>query len=253
MNHTERAPRLIPWAQLKRSLGLLAALAAGMVALVAVGPRLPLGPGMTRVSHWATWLADGGPPTAVMSIVRLAGLLVGLYLLAVTALDLVATITRSPILTSLTRHVTLPFARRLIAGVTGAGLAASLSIGIVTPTLATAAPRSLTSTTVVPVGNLAPPNHTMRRADQAAPPSPAPAGDTATIPVRTWTIAPGDHLWKVSSHTLEAAWGRRPHDDETLRYLKRLIDANRYVLVVADDPDLVFPGQIFLLPDVPAP
>jgi len=36
------------------------------------------------------------------------------------------------------------------------------------------------------------------------------------------------------------------------RYLDRLIDANGAVLVVPGDCDLVFPGQVFALPPVPA-
>jgi len=255
MSHFERAPTLIPWVPLTRVLGLLATLSAGMLALVAVGPRLPLGSGMASASHWGTWLVEAGPSTALMTIVRLVGLLVGAYLLAVTSLDLVATTTRSPFLASLTRHVTLPFARRLITGVTGAGLAASLSIGIVIPTSATAVPQPSTSTsTAAPIGGLPPPNRTMRRPDQAvaANPPPAAVSPLGSTPGRTWTIAPGDHLWKVSSHTLQTAWGRPPHDDETLRYLHVLIDANRHVLVVPNDADLVFAGQVFALPEVPA-
>jgi len=68
----------------------------------------------------------------------------------------------------------------------------------------------------------------------------------------TWTIVAGDHLWHVASATLTERWGRPPSNPEIARYLGLLIDANRQVLVVRDNPDLVFPGQVFTLPAVPA-
>jgi hypothetical protein len=113
-------------------------------------------------------------------------------------------------------------------------------------------------------------------ATNATPPdpssSPAPPGD-ASVPTEgtgtdptvaaapasspaaragTWTIAPGDHLWHVATATLVSRWERPPSNLEIATYVHRLIEANRDVLVVRDNPDLVFPGQIFALPEVPA-
>jgi len=79
--------------------------------------------------------------------------------------------------------------------------------------------------------------------------SPASPGAGAGPPTATWTIAPGDHLWHVAAATLTAAKGRSPTVAETARYLRLLIDRNRPVLIVADDPDLVRPGQVFVLPE----
>jgi nucleoid-associated protein YgaU len=44
-------------------------------------------------------------------------------------------------------------------------------------------------------------------------------------------------------------------DDERVvaRYWRSLVDANRDRLVVAGDPDLIFPGQQLVLPPVPQP
>ena len=67
------------------------------------------------------------------------------------------------------------------------------------------------------------------------------------------TIVAGDHLWAVAEQTLATQWGRAPEPDEIATYLHRLIEANRPVLAVPGEPDLVFPGQVFALPDVPAP
>ena len=64
----------------------------------------------------------------------------------------------------------------------------------------------------------------------------------------SWTIASGDHLWRVAGMTLWARAGQPPTDAQTATYLQRLIQHNRSVLAVPDDPDLVFPGQVFELP-----
>ncbi len=85
-----------------------------------------------------------------------------------------------------------------------------------------------------------------------APSAPAPPVAEEAEPVETgqgtWTIAPGQHLWLVASRTLAAA-GRPTDDGSVVRYLARIVDANRDRLAVPDDPDLVFAGQDFVLPE----
>ncbi len=83
------------------------------------------------------------------------------------------------------------------------------------------------------------------------PGSPAPPVATPTAPSGTWTIRPGDHLWRVASTTLAGQWQAAASDAQVLDYLHELIAANRDRLVVPTDPDLVFPGQVFVLPPVP--
>jgi hypothetical protein len=82
------------------------------------------------------------------------------------------------------------------------------------------------------------------RADGVA--SPGPAGDGR------WVIGRGDHLWGVARRTLAAAWSRPPTDGEVARYLDDLVAANAAELVVPGDADLVFAGQVFVLPPTPA-
>lgn len=62
----------------------------------------------------------------------------------------------------------------------------------------------------------------------------------------TWTVGPGDHLWRIAEETLGAAQGRPPADAEVARYWQRLILENPDVT----DPDLVLPGQVIALPAV---
>ena len=102
-------------------------------------------------------------------------------------------------------------------------------------------------------------NADVRTSDQRAP---APASDArpgstdavapADVPGSgSWTIEAGDHLWHVAESTVTRVLGRPAPAATTLAYLDLLIDSNRARLVVADNADLVFPGQIFTLPSVP--
>lgn len=85
--------------------------------------------------------------------------------------------------------------------------------------------------------------------------APGPSGEAGTTaseppPEGTWRIEAGDHLWRVAEQTLRAHAGTPPNDDAVAAYLARLVEANRDQLVVPDNPDLVFAGQVFLLPPV---
>jgi nucleoid-associated protein YgaU len=58
-------------------------------------------------------------------------------------------------------------------------------------------------------------------------------------------------LWSIAAKTLAGAWGRTPSDDEVDRYWTALVAANRSRLANSEDPDLIFPGQVFQLPPIP--
>jgi len=88
----------------------------------------------------------------------------------------------------------------------------------------------------------------LRPADTGPTPAPGPA---RVSEADTWTIAPGDHVWRVAERTLAGAWERPPTDAETSTYLGALIEANHDRLVVPGHPDLVYAGQVFALPTPP--
>ena len=71
-------------------------------------------------------------------------------------------------------------------------------------------------------------------------PEPAPA---------TYTVTPGDTFWSIADQTLRAA-GLDPDDEAIVPYWRSLIEANRDRLRARDEPDLIFPGQVFVLPPV---
>lgn len=105
-------------------------------------------------------------------------------------------------------------------------------------------------------GEATPPGTTETRPDRDVPrPEPPGAGSEAGDPGTAdghHTVVTGDHLWGIAERTLAAAWLAPPQPHEVATYLQGLIAANRSVLAVADDPDLIFPGQVFVLPAVPA-
>jgi len=65
------------------------------------------------------------------------------------------------------------------------------------------------------------------------------------------TVAPGDTFWSIAEDTLTNAWDRTPTTAETRRFLQQLVDTNRDRLLPPHDPNLIHPGQVFLLPLIP--
>jgi hypothetical protein len=236
----------------RRSVTIILAVTLGLAALRSIGPSLPIGPAGADVGRWLAWLTAVGAPTAVIALLRAITLAVGTYLVVVIVLDLMAHATGLTWLATLVRGVTLPGLRRLLTGAAGAGLAVSLGLGTLSP-LAASAETPRPPPTMRELDPDQPPVETPTTTTTTTPaPMPGPVKDPAQDPpIATWTIAPGDHLWRVAQRTLNRSWGRRPSDAQTLRYLTALIEQNRAVLVVPDDPDLVFAGQVFALPPIP--
>ena len=80
------------------------------------------------------------------------------------------------------------------------------------------------------------------------PPAPIveqPARAEAVVE-ETWTVEPGDHLWSIAAETVEDRGGDGSGSSITAYWL-RLIERNRDV--VGDNPDLIHPGQVIILPD----
>ena len=82
---------------------------------------------------------------------------------------------------------------------------------------------------------------------RALDPAPGPAAP------RTWTVAPGQHLWSISSAVLADALGRPPSDPEVVPYWRRVIEANRTRLADPANADLLFPGQVLVVPPLEQP
>jgi LysM domain len=99
----------------------------------------------------------------------------------------------------------------------------------------------------------------------ASPPSvepPAPTTSPADAPVSTpepqaharptgdtdYVVEAGDHFWRIAERTLAASTGQEPGDAEVDAYWRRLVEANASRLSDPANPDLLFAGQVLVLP-----
>lgn len=83
-----------------------------------------------------------------------------------------------------------------------------------------------------------------------------PAGTPSFVPVSTGgsgtgddsvVVEPGDHLWKISEHHLDAVLGRAAEPAEIDPYWRSVIELNRDH-IQSGDPDLIYPGEVISLP-----
>ena len=229
--------------------GWVLVLGAATAVLQLAGAALPAPP-LRSPSRWAGWLADRDPVVVAFSVLRVLALGLAWYALAVTVAGALARLVAAADGAAGRGRLTLPPLRRVLAATMSVGLGtASLA-----PVAAGAAPRpaamvtaqtSPTPTTTAP----APPvdSLTMRE----LPPPPATAGDRAVPapPDRTWTVRPGECFWSIAEDVLASSLGRRPTVAEVVPYWRSLVETNRGALADRENADLVFPGQVFTVPD----
>jgi hypothetical protein len=82
-------------------------------------------------------------------------------------------------------------------------------------------------------------------ADVPAEPAPSTAG---WIDRDRYVIAPGDSFWSIAAQRVETSLGRVPTAREIAPYWRDTVALNAERLPVADNPDLLFPGDEVLLP-----
>jgi nucleoid-associated protein YgaU len=85
-------------------------------------------------------------------------------------------------------------------------------------------------------------------------PSPGPSPLEEPAPsagpvVNRWTVRPGDDLWSISESVLAARTGRRPDDRAVASLWLKVIEANRATLPDPANPDLIFAGEVIVVPD----
>ncbi|MCZ7532607.1 MAG: LysM peptidoglycan-binding domain-containing protein [Acidimicrobiia bacterium] len=93
-----------------------------------------------------------------------------------------------------------------------------------------------------------PPIPTDNNVESVAPQAPAHTESPQDDEI---TVTPGDSFWRIAKDTLTDAWGHTPTSTEVANYSKQLIAANRERLLPPHDPNLIRPGQVFLLPTIP--
>ena len=200
---------------MKGRLGLVALL-AGLVGSVWLLHRL--GPAFPTSA-----LTEGPLEAALGAAARLAGLAIAYWLVASTLIYAMAVLAKLPLrwLTPLTWGPV----RRLVEKAVASGLALTLSLpagaGTVDPAY-------------VPV----------------APITSAPS-TTETIPdvggVSDVVVKPGDNMWKLAEAHLERLTGEPVADQVIAPYWVKVIEANQD-RIRSGNPDLIFPGEILVLP-----
>ncbi len=118
---------------------------------------------------------------------------------------------------------------------------------------AAAVPADPTTTTLrrLPDGNR-PGDSTTTAPPVAAPlptaPSPTPGPASEPAATGEVVVRPGDSFWRLAERHQADRLGRQPTDGEVVACWVDLVARNRHRLVVRDDPDLIFPGQVFEVP-----
>jgi hypothetical protein len=237
--------RLVAWT---------AVLSGVVAAMIALGNGALAGPDLRSPSTWATWAQDSTPADAVMSVLRIVVLALAAYLLVVTLLAVAFRLGDAGREVSVLDVVTLPFVRSIVQAGIGVGLVGATVAGVAAQPMPRSAPTSADAAIVA-----AEPAPTIAAIDAPAPvPSTveaaAPAADVAVHArpeppaARTWTVAPGDHLWSIAERTVADALGRPPAEAEVVAYWQSLLDVNRASLADPENPDLLFSGQVLTLP-----
>lgn len=123
------------------------------------------------------------------------------------------------------------------------------------PTLASARDLRVGHVLALPAGAIIP-EENQNMLGEATPDTPA-AESAATIdiapaylPESTVTIVPDDTLWDIADDRVEAAMLRDATGNETFGYVNQIVAANPTVI---ENPNLIFPGEQFLLPSIGTP
>ena len=226
-----------------RSAAWFGGLAGVAAAMVAAGRGALAPPDLRHPSAWGAWAAARTAPDAVMAVLRLVVLAVAVYLLAVSVLAVALRVGDAGRALTVVDVVTLPFVRSVVQAGLGVGIVGATAAGVVAHPAPRATPTSADAAIVAAPPTIAPdPDRSGRDA------GPAVAPVATGTDVRTWTVAPGDHLWSIAERSLASSLGRAPSEAEVVPYWQALVARNRSVLADPDNPDLIYSGQVLTLP-----
>ncbi len=230
-------------------------------------------------SNLSQWL-DGTPPTeALISAFRLVGLGCGWWILVSTCFYLLARLRRATAAMRMATLITPPFIRSLSARV-AVGAVTVTTLGSTLPAVASTDHPPMTGqfdSHPVPLGVSHPPPvvthqapeprrfrfplpwlNPVETADQPieAPdiaegriPFPIPYHPSRIAPADSYRIVAGDNLWSIARRVLSQAMDHHPTTEQITSYWVDLIEANREN-ISSEDPDLIYPGERILLPDI---
>ncbi|KAA0235965.1 MAG: hypothetical protein JJLCMIEE_00612 [Acidimicrobiales bacterium] len=105
-----------------RIAGWMLFLLASLGFLVLAGGEQLAAPPLRSPGDWGTWLAERDPATVAVALLRVGGIVFGIYLLTITALAVLASALRSRRLTKASSRLAAPWLRHTLGGLLGAGL-----------------------------------------------------------------------------------------------------------------------------------
>ncbi len=235
------------------AIRLLGALGTGALA----APRL------TDHSGLWHWLTNTPPADLLMTMLRLAGIAMGWYLLTLMALGVVARATRLKIAATRLNRWTPRSLHKLLDNAMGFGLLAALTLASLTPIRADASPQEfalgpepmvlLLQPTAAPEPAAVPGPDALGVSEvpmlmrQVVSPSLTPNNVATT---QEWVVAPGDNLWSIAESTLAGHFGSEVSIAQITPYWADLTTANRSRLSDPSNPDLLLVGQTLLVPSV---
>ena len=229
-----------------------AALGALLAMWRAVAP-----PTTTQWQEIDAWQLAEGPEAVVLLVLWSVAVVVATWLLAACVLQALASWSAAGWADAWAARITPAILRRAF----GSSVAASLLVAPVVPagagdgggtaTMRPLAVEETTSSTISPTTTVAttppaPPATT-------APPPAAPAAPVTVIPPageEEITVDRGDSCWTIAEAHLADSWGRRASDVEVTGYWQRLLEVNRARFMDPDNPDLLYAGQVLVLPPV---
>jgi hypothetical protein len=264
----------------------VALLSGALVLLHRLGGGSLGGPPLLDPGRLPDWLASRSAQTAAFAALRLLATVVAWYLLGTTVATGAARLLGWARAAALVDKLSVRLVRNLVAVLGTASLGAATTASpswagqepgasaggavVVAPPPVSANPGGGPGAAVMRRlpdgrrgGTAGPPGEQRRppaeqRATRpeglpGAPPAkpPVSAGEPAQPPPATWVTRPDDSLWSIAAAALEQRLGRPPSDEEVEPYWQELISQNRSRLEDPADPDLIFPGQVFLLPQIP--
>lgn len=243
--------------------------AGAMAMLHLLGRGTLAAPPLGSLHDLAIWATEREPDVVAMVLVRLLALALGYHLLFTTVLAVVGRVVHAPRLVTVADAMTLPIFRSAAGRLAGLALSASTVLGSALPS-ASASPTPAAARSVADplppsadVGpaliervalapELSPPSEGSTATIRSVPPASAPETPRGEVsdarPAPTLhRVQPGDHLWGIAEEAVRAAIGRPPSDAEVDPFWRQVILANPDLV----DPDLIFPGQLVVVPPVP--
>ncbi len=203
---------------------------------------------MTSWSTLSGWYEAVGPEGAAIAMVRAVALVLASWLLVSAVLQALAALPALSPLRPLADLISPRSMQRL--GRSLAGLSLTAGLAAPAPGAGTLAPDQEAPPVAITTSIDEPATATMRVIEPPPDAEPQPPNPEEAAGPMTVTVARGDSFWSIAIDHLSEVVGGPLSDGDVAPYWRRLVEANRSQLVVPDNPDLLYAGQLLELPPV---